>query len=100
MKRNGDRVSSAIALEQLYNETSTLRAGTILKQAEFIPGLIQQLQDEPMKVVEEFEVIRQIGGLDLTLALLLVGNPTSFSSDETGGHQVFSNRKHSGYSEP
>ena len=99
MKRDGKTVLSAIASEQLYNETSTPRAGTILKQAEFVPGLIQQLQDRPERVVEEFEVIRQIGGLDLH-AILLVGNPTLFSSDKTGGHQVLSNREHSGYSEP
>ncbi|KAF9650047.1 hypothetical protein BDM02DRAFT_3185737 [Thelephora ganbajun] len=59
MKRNGKTVLSAIASEQLYDETSTPRAGTILKQAEFIPGLIQQLQDEPKMVIGEFEAIRK-----------------------------------------
>ena len=59
MKRSGNTVLSAIASEQLYDETSTPRAGTVLKQAEFIPGLIQRLQDEPKKVIEEFEVIRK-----------------------------------------
>ena len=59
MKRNGNTVLSAISSEQLYDETSTPRAGTVLSQAEFIPGLIQRLQDEPKKVIEEFEVIRR-----------------------------------------
>lgn len=67
MKRNGNTVLSAISSEQLYDETSTSRAGTVLKQAEFIPGLIQQLQDEPKKVIEEFEVIRQTCELGCTL---------------------------------
>lgn len=74
MRRNGKTVLSAIASEQLYDETSTPRAGTILKQAEFIPGLIQLLQDEPGKAIDEFETIRQTGGLDLTLTVLLTEN--------------------------
>lgn len=59
MKRNGKTVLSAIASEQLYDETSTPRAGTVLQQAEFIPGLLQQLQDDPEKAVKDFEVLRQ-----------------------------------------
>jgi len=60
MKRSGNTVLSAIASEQLYDETSTSREGTVLKQAEFIPGLLQQLQGDPKKVIEDFEAIRQI----------------------------------------
>jgi hypothetical protein len=71
MKRSGNTVLSAISSEQLYDETSTPRAGTVLKQAEFIPGLIQQLQDEPEKVIEEFETIRKTCELDCTLTKLL-----------------------------
>jgi len=71
-KRNGSTVLSAISSEQLYDETSTARAGTVLNQAEFIPGLIQQLQDEPKKVVEAFEVIRRTRELDCIVAKLLV----------------------------
>ena len=78
MKRNGKTVLSAIASEELYNETSTARAGTILKQAEFIPGLIQQLQDEPKKVTEEFELIRKTCELGSMVAKVLTGEP-SFS---------------------
>lgn len=100
MKRNGSTVLNAIASEQLYDETSTPRAGTILKQAEFIPGLIQQLQDEPQKVIEEFEAIKQTGWLDITPAIPFAGKPTLFSSDKTGRNQVLRNRKCSGYPEP
>lgn len=70
---------NAVASEQLYDETSTPRAGTILKQAEFIPGLIQRLQDEPEKVIEEFEAIRQIGELDLHLLCFPLANKPYFS---------------------
>ena len=79
MKRSGKTVLSAIASEQLYDETSTARAGTVLKQAEFIPGLIQQLQDEPKKVIEEFELIRQTCALGCILPKLPVAKPTPFS---------------------
>ena len=76
MKRSGEQVLNAIALEQLYDETSTARAGTVLEQAEFIPGLIQQLQDEPKKVIEEFELIRQTRELGCTIAKAPINKPT------------------------
>ena len=78
MKRNGKTVLSAIASEQLYDETSTARAGNLLKQAEFIPGLIQQLQNEPKKVTEEFELIRKTRELSRMVFNVLTGEP-SFS---------------------
>jgi len=76
MKRNGNTVLSAILSEQLYDETSTSRAGTVLNQAEFIPGFIQQLQDEPKKVIEAFEVIRRTRESDCILTELLMDEPT------------------------
>lgn len=76
MKRSGKTVLSAIASEQLYDETSTARAGTVLKQAEFIPGLIQQLQEESKKVIKEFELIRQTRELGCILAKGPIDKPT------------------------
>ena len=73
MKRNGKTVLSAIASEQLYDETSTARAGNLLKQAEFIPGLIQQLQNEPKKVTEEFELIRKTRELNRMVFNVQIG---------------------------
>ena len=99
MKRSGNTVLGAITSEQLYDETSTPRAGTILKQAEFIPGIIQQLQDEPKKVIEEFEVIKKICELCRTSNKLFTDKPALFSSNETGGNQVLSHRKHSRHTE-
>jgi len=86
MKRSGKTVLSAIASEQLYDETSTPRAGTVLKQAEFIPGLIQQLQDEPKKVTEEFELIRKTCESSCVLIEVLIDSPTFPFSNETGGN--------------
>lgn len=94
MKRSGKTVLSAIASEQLYDETSTPRAGTVLRQAEFIPGLLQQLQDEPKKVIEEFEVIRETCALCCIVTKLLTSKPTFLSSNKTGGNQVLGHRKH------
>lgn len=91
---------SAIASEQLYDETSTPRAGTVLKQAEFIPGLVQQLQDEPKKVIEEFELIRKTGGLKFMLTRLPIDQLIHFSSNEARGNQVLSHGKHSRHPEP
>ena len=95
MKRNGKTVLSAIASEQLYDETSTPRAGTVLKQAEFIPGLIQQLQDEPKKVTAEFEQIRKICELNFIVTKLLIVEPTLFFSNETRGNQILGYRERS-----
>ena len=95
MKRNGKTVLSAIASEQLYDETSTPRAGTVLKQAEFIPGLIQKLQDEPKKVTAEFEQIRKICELNLIVAKVLIAEPTLFFSNETRGNQILGYRERS-----
>ena len=66
---------SAILSEQLYDETSTPRAGTVLNQAEFIPGLIQRLQDEPNKVVETFEIIRRARESDCIVITSLIDKP-------------------------
>ena len=95
MKRSGNTVLSAISAEQLYDETSTPRAGTVLNQAEFIPGLIQRLQDDPKKVIENFEVIRRTRESDYVLVKSFVDKLTILSSNETRGNQVLGHRKHS-----
>ena len=91
---------SAIASEQLYDETSTSRAGTVLKQAEFIPGLLQQLQGDPNKVVEDFEAIRQICESCYPLPKLPVGEPTLFYSNQTRGNQILGHRERPRCSKP
>ena len=95
MKRSGKTVLGAIASEQLYDETSTPRAGTVLKQAEFIPGLAQQLQDEPKKVIGDFELIRETRKPSYMPTRLLIGQQTHFFSNESRGDQVLSHRKYS-----
>jgi hypothetical protein len=92
MKRSGKTILSAIASEQLYDETSTPRAGTVLGQAEFIPGFIQQLQHESTKVIDDFEAIRQTRSSACTLdqlftsdlILFLVTRPEGIRFSVTG----------------
>jgi hypothetical protein len=43
----------------LYDKSSTSLAGAILPQAEFVPKLIQNLQDDPDAVVADFEELRK-----------------------------------------
>jgi len=45
----------------MYAENSTPRFGGVLPQAEFLPKLIQKLQDSPDDVLADFESIRKHG---------------------------------------
>ena len=45
----------------MYAENSTSRFGGVLPQAEFIPNLIQKLQDSPDDVLADFDSIRKHG---------------------------------------
>ena len=94
MKRSGKTVLGAVASEQLYDETSTPKAGTVLRQAEFIPGLVQQLQDEPKKVIEDFELIRETCESNCMVTRFLIDHRTHFFSDKARGDQVLSHREH------
>ncbi|KAK0478409.1 Metalloenzyme, LuxS/M16 peptidase-like protein [Armillaria novae-zelandiae] len=59
LKRDGNTVLGSLWADLLYNESSTSRAGGILPQIDFIPKLVKRLQEEPEKVVAEFEKIRE-----------------------------------------
>ncbi|KAF9460806.1 Metalloenzyme, LuxS/M16 peptidase-like protein [Collybia nuda] len=59
MKRDGNNVLGSLWSEILFNGSSTMRSGSVLPQVEFIPKLAQQLQEDPTKVIEDFEEIRQ-----------------------------------------
>jgi len=91
MKRSGKTVLGAIASEQLYDETSTPRAGTVLKQAEFIPGLAQQLQDEPKKVIKEFELIRKTVTRPEGIRFSVTGNILDIQNPKQPWREHFSN---------
>lgn len=58
-KRDAGSVLGSVSADLLYDETSTSRAGGVLAQMDFIPILVQQLQDSPNKVTESFEEIRK-----------------------------------------
>jgi len=45
----------------LYDKSSTSLAGAILPQSDFVPKLIQNLQEDPDTVVADFEELRKYG---------------------------------------
>jgi hypothetical protein len=45
----------------LYDKSSTSLAGAILPQSEFVPKLIQNLQEDPDTVIADFEELRKYG---------------------------------------
>lgn len=59
LKRDGNNVLSSVWAEMLYDKSSTSLAGAILPQAEFVPKLIQNLQEDPDTVVADFEELRK-----------------------------------------
>ncbi|KAI0094759.1 Metalloenzyme, LuxS/M16 peptidase-like protein [Irpex rosettiformis] len=58
MKRDGNTVLTSVNADLLYNESSTGRAGGLLIQMEFIPKLIEKLNDNPGEVIKAFENFR------------------------------------------
>jgi len=61
LKRDGSNVLSSLWSDLIFAENSTSRFGGVLSQAEFIPKLIQELQESPDEVLAEFEAIRKHG---------------------------------------
>jgi len=59
MKRDGSNVLSSLWATLLYAENSTSRSGGVLPQADFVPKLAKSLQDDPKKVIADFEEIRR-----------------------------------------
>ncbi|KAG1833897.1 Metalloenzyme, LuxS/M16 peptidase-like protein [Suillus variegatus] len=59
LKRDGNNVLSSVWAEMLYDKSSTSLAGAILPQSEFVPKLIQNLQEDPDTVVADFEELRK-----------------------------------------
>ncbi|KAG1858584.1 cell morphogenesis N-terminal-domain-containing protein [Suillus tomentosus] len=59
LKRDGHNVLSSVWAEMLYDKSSTSLAGAILPQSEFVPKLIQNLQEDPDTVVADFEELRK-----------------------------------------
>jgi Zn-dependent M16 (insulinase) family peptidase len=72
LKRDARAVLSSTMSDLLYDETSTPRALGVLSQAEVIPTLLQELQDEPERVVASFEELRKAGRFGFTRCLYCV----------------------------
>ncbi|KAI0815109.1 Metalloenzyme, LuxS/M16 peptidase-like protein [Irpex lacteus] len=58
MKRDGNTVLTSVNADLLYDESSTGRAGGLLTQMEFVPKLIEKLNEKPEDVVKAFEDFR------------------------------------------
>jgi len=66
-KRSGHDVLYSLWYDLMHAENSTPRFGYVLQQAEFIPKLIQRLQESPEEVLADFESIRKYGVVQLPL---------------------------------
>ena len=63
MKRDGSNVLSSLWASLFYAENSTSRFGGVLPQAEFIPKVTKELQENPEQVITDFEEIRKFSEL-------------------------------------
>lgn len=62
-KRHGRTVLGSLWSSLMFDDGSTSRAGGVLPQAEFIPGLLRSLQESPSEVIADFEEIRKYSKL-------------------------------------
>jgi hypothetical protein len=62
LKRDGSTVLSSLWANIIYDQSSTSRGGGILQQLESVPLLAKELQENPEKVVRDFEAIRTACG--------------------------------------
>lgn len=60
-KRSGSNVASSVLAGLIRTDKSNVKALAIETQLQSIPKLAQRLQDDPDKVVDEFEIIRSHG---------------------------------------
>ena len=60
LKRDGDTILGATLVDLLYNDASSLKAGSLLKQMESLPILAEQLKQNPTEVVKALEEIREL----------------------------------------
>ncbi|KIK71096.1 hypothetical protein GYMLUDRAFT_147646 [Collybiopsis luxurians FD-317 M1] len=58
-KRDGNTVLGSLWADVFLNEKSRSRAGAILQQVDFVPQLAKELQENPVKVISDFEEIRK-----------------------------------------
>jgi len=59
LKRDGNTVLASVWSENLYDKNSTSRASAPLPQAEFIPQLVEALNERPEEVIADFKSIRK-----------------------------------------
>jgi len=67
LKRSGINVLYSLWYDLMHADNSTQRFEHVLQRAEFIPKLIQRLQESPEEVLADFESIRKHGVVQLPL---------------------------------
>ena len=67
-KRCGCNVMYSLWYDLMHAENSTQRFGYVLQRAEYIPKLIQRLQESPEEVLADFESVRKHGVAQLPLS--------------------------------
>ena len=58
LKRDGMEVMNAFALELLYNESSSMRASSMLSLMKTVPEIMRRLTEEPESVRKDFEELK------------------------------------------
>ena len=90
LKRDGNTVLGSVCSELLYDTNSTSRFSGVLPQAEFVPKLAQQLQENPVQVIEAFETIRShgtcstYGCISIAHGIIVVTGPSGVRFAVTG----------------
>ena len=58
-KRDGNTVVSSLSGTLIYASSSTMQAGSVLNQVEFIPRLMEKLSANPDEVAEDLLSLRR-----------------------------------------
>ncbi len=70
LKRDGSNVLGSLWMSTLFGDNNTSRANSILTQIDFIPTLTRELQEDPDRVIANFEEIRKHCQLLLSLPMM------------------------------
>lgn len=93
LKRDGSTVLSSLWADVVHDETSSSRLGGILPQIDFIPAIARMIQEEPEKVISDFEEIRKHSE-QLATTCVHATIISIFASHGSLRSSVFRNRKH------
>ncbi|KAF8922457.1 Metalloenzyme, LuxS/M16 peptidase-like protein [Mucidula mucida] len=90
MKRNGNTVLGSLWGEVMYDKSSTSLASGVLAQAEFVPTLVKQLQEDSEGVIADLETIRRIITEPSGMRFSVTGNVLKLNEPRTVWGKHFS----------